>query len=57
MEAYVYKHQEPNNGGIYSKILDELKAHASTREENVQFTAVQLRNKFKNLLQNAKRLP
>ena len=44
------------NGEIYGKVLDELKIRASSREENVPFTAVQLRNKFKNVLQSAKKL-
>ena len=35
------------NGAIYGNVLEELKTHASARNETVPFTAVQPRNKFK----------
>lgn len=35
------------NGSIYEKVLEELKARASSRGEEITFTANQLRSKFK----------
>ena len=44
------------NGEIYGKVLDELKIRASSREENVPFTAVQLRNKFTKCVAECKKV-
>ena len=44
------------SGDIYEKILKELKAHGSKRGEDVPFTAVQLRTKFKKSISECKKV-
>lgn len=44
------------NAEIYEKILKELRARAAKREEDVLFTAVQLRTKFKKLIGECKKI-
>ena len=49
------KTKNPKNGEIYKAILQELKQRASTRGENVNFTADQLRTKFKRCISLCKK--
>lgn len=43
------------NSELYSRILKELKERAATRDEEISFTPVQLRNKFKKLVSECKK--
>ena len=44
------------NGAHFGNVLEELKTHASARNETVHFTAVQLCNKFKKAVTEYKTL-
>ena len=43
------------NGLIYNKVLEELTTRAKARGENMPFSAVQLRTKFKKAIGECKR--
>ena len=43
------------NSELYSRILKELKERAAKRDEEISFTPVQLRNKFKKLVSECKK--
>ena len=43
------------NSDVYQKVLNELKKRAERRDEEVQFSAVQLRTKFKKLVAECKK--
>ena len=43
------------NAEIYGKVLKELKSRAHARDESVNFTIIQLRNKFKKVVVECKK--